>query len=293
MAEYDGNTRARLEKARREERFKCIGRLAGSDKDLALELAGDYGVNGGNVSQAISEFYEGLKPSAWFQGRDLLKIFVPEEYRSSFLYIIDKLNQFPFSYGWNRRTVRTKDYRPSVRQAFSILKAYENLQYCKVPVEDYIYGRMDEETLDYVRHGWGFERYFSYIYAAEIDRGNKKVIHALKDLILSENNTAYLNREMILGIIRSDNRELHKLLGDLLLAARLQEGLRQSICEAMDEGTREAFLVLFEVIEKNNLIRYSSVRRAVCTWIGIFGENSVDRLTDNMLSLMGQCLRDE
>lgn len=293
MAEYDGNTRARLEKARREERFKCIGRLAGSDKDLALELAGDYGVNGGNVSQAISEFYEGLKPSAWFQGRDLLKIFVPEEYRSSFLYIIDKLNQFPFSYGWNRRTVRTKDYRPSVRQAFSILKAYENLQYCKVSVEDYIYGRMDEETLDYVRHAWGFERYFSYIYAAEIDRGNKKVIHALKDLILSENNTAYLNREMILGIIQSDNGELHKLLGDLLLAARLQEGLRQSICEAMDEGTREAFLVLFEVIEKNNLIRYSSVRRAVCTWIGIFGENSVDRLTDKMLSLMGQCLRDE
>ncbi|MCI8662407.1 MAG: DUF4132 domain-containing protein [Hungatella sp.] len=294
MAEYDGNTRARLEKARREERFKRIGKLSGRDKALALELAGDYGVNGKEVSEAVNEFYrsEGLKPSAWFGGRDLVKVFVPEEYRESFLYIIDKLNRFPFSNGWNRRTVRTKKYGPCAREAFSILRVYDNLRFCKVSVEDYIYGRVDEETLDYARHNWGFERNFSYIYAAEIDRGNKKVIGALKDLILSESNTAYLNREMILGIIRSDNGELHKLLGDLLLAARLQEGLRQCICEAMDEGTREAFLVLFKVIEDNNLIRYSSVRRAVCTWIGIFGEESVDRLTDKMLGLMGQCLRD-
>ncbi len=293
MGEYDSVTRARLEKARREERLKRISKLSGQDKDLAMELAGDNGANGKNVTQAVNEFYEGLRPSAWFRGRDLVKIFVPEEYTESFLYIIDKLNQFPFSYGWNRRTVRTKKYGPSVREAFSILRAYDNLMYCKVPVEDYIYGRLDEETLDYAKNIWWFERGFSYIYAAEIDRGNKKVIAALKDLILSESNTAYLNREMILGIIRSDNGELHKLLGDLLLAARLQEGLRQCICEAMDEGTREAFLVLLKVIEDNNLIRYSSVRRAVCTWIGIFGETNVDRLTDKMLTLMGQCLRDE
>ena len=63
MAEYYGNTRARLEKARREERFKRIGKLSGRDKALALELAGDYGVNGKEVSEAVNEFYrsEGLK----------------------------------------------------------------------------------------------------------------------------------------------------------------------------------------------------------------------------------------
>lgn len=67
---------------------------------------------------------------------------------------------------------------------------------------------------------------------------------------------------MILGIIRSDDAELQNLLGDYLLAARLQEGVRQSICEAMDEGTAQAFFILLDVIEKNNLIRYSSVARA-------------------------------
>lgn len=87
------------------------------------------------------------------------------------------------------------------------------------------------------------------------------MIGALKELIYSENNTAYLTREMILGILRSDDRELHRMLGDLLLAARLQEGLRQAICEAMDEARWRQFLTLLQVIEENDLIRFASVKR--------------------------------
>ncbi len=221
-----------------------------------------------------------------------MQAFVPEEYRESFLYMVDKLNQFSFSYGWSRRTMRTAGYGPQIREAFSLLTVYENFGYCKVSVEDYIYGRMDEETLDYVKNTWRFSVGFSYLYAAEIDRGNQKVIDAFKDLILSESNTAYLDQEMIYGIVRSDSEELHKLLCDLLLAARLQEGLRQSICEAMDEGTKEAFLLLLDTIEKHDLIRYSSIKRSISTWIGIFDENSVDRVNGKILTLMGQCLRD-
>lgn len=297
MGEYDRNTRAAIDRARRAERDKKLGRMSGRDKALAQDICLPLGsgTKGEAVSKAVDQFYktEGLVPSKWFRDREILKFFVPDEFAESFLYIADKLNRFPFSHGWNRRAVRTAKYGPSVRQAFSILEAYENLGYCKVSVEDYLYGRLDEETLDYARNTWNFERNFSYIYAAEIDRGNQKVIDALKNLILSENNTAYLNREMILGIIRSDNGELHNLLGSLLLAARLQEGLRQCICEAMDEGTREAFLVLLKVIEDNGLSRYSSVKRSIATWIGIFDENNVDRVTDKMLSLMGRCLRDK
>ncbi len=61
----------------------------------------------------------------------------------------------------------------------------------------------------------------------------------------------------------------------------------------MDAGRPEAFLHLFSVIEENDLIRYSSVRRAVSTWIGIFNEKSVDRISEKLLRLMGSCLRDE
>ena len=189
--------------------------------------------------------------------------------------------------------VRTKGYGPQVWQMFSLLKTYEKLFFLKERLEDYMMRRLDEETLDYIKHDWNFGYNFSYLYAAEIDRGNQGVIRVLKDLILSENNTAYLDREMILGILRSDNEELQKLLCDLLLAARLQEGLRQAVCETMGEGTEAAFEKLLAVIEKEDLIRYPSVQRAVSTWIGIFNENSVDRVNKKMLNLMGQALRDK
>ena len=301
MAEFDYNTRMAITNRRKEELYRRVERITGQDRQLAKEVA-DRNV-GEKTAQIIQSFYEKeITPSGWFRKKglfpgsrihkDLLDAFVPKNYQDSYLYIIDKLNQFPFSYGWNRRTVRTSGYGPQVHLVFSLLKTYEKLFYLDVGLEDYIYRRMDEEKRDYVKHEWGFNNNFSLIYAAEIDRGNRAVIEAFRDLILSENNTAYLDREMILGILRSDNRELHKLLGDLLLAARLQEGLRQVICEAMDEGTKEAFLILLQVIEENDLIRYSSVKRAVSTWIGIFDEKSVDRVNGKLLNLMSRCLRD-
>lgn len=304
MAEFDYNTRKVISaelRARREER---IQKLSGHDKELAEEIIRQYGSRE-QVSRIVRQFraQKEKKPSQWFEQkgilpgshvhRGLLEAFVPSKYWESYLYIIDKLNQFPFSRGWQRRTVRTHAYWAQIDWAFTLLNAYEKLFYCGDNLEDFIYRRLDAEKLDYIKHEWNFTHNFSLIYAAEIDRGNQVVISAFRDLILSENNAAYLDREMILGILRSDNRELHKLVCDLLLAARLQEGLRQAVCEAMDEGTKEAFMVLLQVIEDNDLIRYSSVKRSVSTWIGIFDEKSMDRVNGKLLSLMGQCLRDE
>lgn len=134
-----------------------------------------------------------------------------------------------------RRTVRTADYSPQVLKVFELLRAYERLFFCGEKLENYMLRRLDEEKLDYIRYDYGFDSFFSCLYAAEIDRGNEAVIGALKELILSENNTSYLDRMMILGILQSDHEGLQELLGKLLVAARLQEGLRQAICESMDE----------------------------------------------------------
>lgn len=304
MAEFTYSTRQVITRQRADELMGRIGKFSGKDKELALELKS--GHTGAKIFRDISrEFYEnkGLKPSQWFGRKGilpasrphqgLLDAFVPKRYQPSYLYIIDKLNQFPFSRGWRRRSMRTAGYGPQSNAVFLLLLSFEQLFYCGDKLEDYMLNRLDPEKLDYIQNTWNFGRDFSYLYAAEIDLGNQSVIQTLKDLILSENNTAYLNREMILGIIRSDNQELHELLCKLLLAARLQEGLRQVICEAMDEGTPAAFERLLKVIEDNDLIRFSSVKRAVSTWIGIFDETSVDRVNGKMLNLMGQCLRDK
>ena len=40
------------------------------------------------------------------------------------------------------------------------------------------------------------------------------------------------------------------------------------------------------------MIRFSAVKRAVFTFIGIYDENHVERIAKKLLELMGQCLRD-
>lgn len=308
--EFNYHSRRNITDARTRRLKERIGRMIGGDKKIAQALM-EGGSRYCNTSQpeireVVELFYQDPDklPSSWFGKKGLLPgtrahgglldAFVPREMQPSFLYIVDKLNRFPYSRGWNRRPVRTAGYGPQMMIAFTLLTAYERLFYCGIKLEDVMLRRLEPEMLDYVKSGEvNFTLCFSYLYAAEIDRGNQAVIAALKELIYSENNTAYLDREMILGILRSDNRELHRLLGELLLAARLQEGLRQAICESMDEGTVEAFMSLLQVVEDNDLIRFASVKRAVSTWIGIFDENSVDRVNGKLLGLMGGCLRDE
>ena len=63
------------------------------------------------------------------------------------------------------------------------------------------------------------------------------------------------------------------MTGKLLLAAQRQEGLRQQICETMDEGSQENFEYMFKIIYDNDLIRFSSVKRALGVWTGLVGEN--------------------
>lgn len=92
---------------------------------------------------------------------------------------------------------------------------------------------------------------------------------AVKDILLSDNNTAVITVDLIRGIIKSSSAPLHRLLSDFLLAARLQEGVRQAICENADCGTVEAFQTIFAAVCENNLIRFASVKRAVAVWTGI------------------------
>ena len=69
--------------------------------------------------------------------------------------------------------------------------------------------------------------------------------------------------------IREYINYMHDWLCKLLKAAKLQEGLRQAICESADSGTADAFRAILRTIAEDNLIRFSSVKRAVGTWTGL------------------------
>lgn len=231
--------------------------------------------------QTLSELYKR-------EFKNLVNICVPEKYRQEFYFALDQMNQYQMTAGWYRRSLHSDSYAPFAEQSVKLLRAYTRLDFYQADLSDILIGAVEPEIYDHARN-----EYFAYadILAAQIDLGNEKTIQAVKDILLGEGNTAMISHELIKGIVMCRNEMLYDVLGKFLLAARLQEGARQAVCENMDAGRPEAFLHLFSVIEEHNLIRYSSVKRAVSTWIGIFDEKSTDRISEKLLCLMGQCIR--
>ena len=100
-----------------------------------------------------------------------------------------------------------------------------------------------------------------------------KMMRIKSRLKKTDNNTKNINYETLSAVFVSENKALVEMAGKLLLAAQRQKGLRQQICETMDGGTQENFDYMFKIIYDNDLIRFSSVKRALGVWTGLVGEN--------------------
>lgn len=107
------------------------------------------------------------------------------------------------------------------------------------------------------------------VIAARLLQDDPDAMQWCRDVLLSENNTAVLTRDVIIAIEQSHNHELQSLLNSLFLNAKLQEGLRQAISETADEGQLDYFLQFIDIVAREDLLRFSSVRRAVMNWIAI------------------------
>ncbi len=193
--------------------------------------------------------------------------FIHKRRRAAVLYAADKCPQWAFA--------RTYSGRRSYRTA----EPGAHLEHIRLQLLYFIdRDRVDSAPLAILRGEVGeAERAYlakerevlpSYVIAYEIDSGNEAFIAELREAILG-NAAADLDAQMILGIFQSSNAELHELLGKLLLAARLQEGLRQAICELADMGTLAGMEAILRVIHEHDLIRYSAVKRALGVWTGL------------------------
>ena len=121
--------------------------------------------------------------------------------------------------GLYRRSLRSKSYTPFVDDGIHLLWAYARLKTYGAELSDVLRGNVSSEIQKDAR-----EESFCYgsILAAQIDRGDQEVIEAVKEILLGEQNTLMISHELIRGIVRSKNEALYQVLGDFLLAARLQ-----------------------------------------------------------------------
>ena len=185
-----------------------------------------------------------------------------------------------FSSSMYRRSYRTPDFGYYAVRIIEEICCYLRICSYKQTVEELI----------------GFEheyiRYYESALALEICKGNQRVIDTIRDMILGDNNTAVLTRKVIQAIIISGNRELIDLVKQLLIAARLQEGLRQSILESTDEGRLDTFIEIYKVCLDEDMFRYSSAARALFTWTGLNIEEIKIPVVRNIARVGYECLTD-
>lgn len=159
-----------------------------------------------------------------------------------------------------RMDVRSTNFSHYERKVFDAIESFYVFYGLQLSIKDLIYGQYRQFPL-YIN--------FACIITAELLQNNPEAIQYCQDVLTSANNTAILTRDVIMAIEQSDNQELQSLLTNLFLAAKHQEGLRQSIIETVDEGSLSYFIQILDVIKDNQLLRFSSVQRGIMTWIGI------------------------
>ena len=286
---------------------KLFHKLDGEAKTIAQALAHYGNMPHLVIEKQTDEFLENETPVDFISRThfsEVCKACIPSKIdRQKYELIIQKSNQFQYSMGYYRHSVRSKNYSYGIRSGLYLMHDYHLFSLFKCTVSQYLRDEMSDELLDLKKHSNSYYcnasiNQLDMIIAAELDwdlqnDGPGELHKTIEDIILGDANTSAVTVPMIRGILKSDDKNLHELLGKLLLAARLQEGVRQAICENMDCGTTSAFITLFSVITKNNLIRFSSVKRAVATWMGIFNQDAPERISQKNVELMDRCLHDE
>jgi len=233
-----------------------------------------------NKKDVVCTVDDDVLPPALYPAFDLM---MGEALRKDLVAIAHNLADYPYTNRYTRRLVRSHDYHQHVGRIWTLVERLIRQRFSGLTVPQILRGAYDVEK-------YGSSFLVPEQVAVWIDRGDEEVLSTIREMLLSENNTKLLTYDVFRAIFKARNTELVELVGKLLLAGKLQEGLRQAICETMDCGRQEHFVYIMGLIEEHNLIRFSSVRRAIATTIGI-GTDS-ERVDKKLLALIMRVLRD-
>ncbi len=217
----------------------------------------------------------------------LAKVLLGSHY-PQFAALVAVFPRLPYSVGWRRRSLRSREvYAYSVLLEVT-LRALWAREVFNIPADE-LFDKRPFNHFD-----WQLPQAVPYLMAAELLTGNASVKARVLEAIRAENNHQRLSRDILAAIVIANDAELVDWEGKLLLAAQLQEGLRQAIVETMDLGQPEAFRTLLGIVEKENLIRFSSVKRGLMVTLGLSIEGrKLEARTDDVLHLMMTYLDDK
>ena len=252
-----------------------------------LDMGGRYGIFSEILEPRLEEIIreENIESIAnLMDGRlnTLFRYMLGDEFAGLFHTYLQLEARCPHTIGYDRRAQRSANPSNHLDHARDAWLQFLKLRATGFSVEAILKGGNTPEDTE------EFSGYMnsSYWLAAQIAQGNEKVIEYLNQVLTSENNVHRLQRWYLHAIAISGYRPLLELEGKLLLAAKLQEGLRQAIVETMDEGCPESYLYLFSIIYNNGLQRFASVKRSIAVCTGIGEQDSSERITNKYVELI-------
>ncbi|WP_458120863.1 DUF5724 domain-containing protein [Paenibacillus sp. Z6-24] len=218
----------------------------------------------------------------------VVAVLTDEQTAAIFRYITAHATEYPYSSGYYRRPYRTQDLTLHKEQILSKMISLLSLHGFGFDLMTMLADRSYPLISDYRVNQEAIPDLIAY----ELDRDNEQVRQALHEIIYGDNQTALLSYPVIQGMLMSHRSDAHRMISELLVAARLQEGLRQSIAEMLDQGTLEASMMLIDTILQHDLIRYSAIVRALGTWTGLPLEAANTRVAGQLIRQAYEALAD-
>ncbi|WP_454944722.1 DUF5724 domain-containing protein [Capnocytophaga granulosa] len=196
--------------------------------------------------------------------------------------IWDDAYKYPYPSDWSRRPFRSpnhEDYRETQLKVLKWLCRLRNMGVGVLPIaEQFQYAVYKGASSD--------------IFAQVISENPDKYYSLVEEIFLGEDEIGKVCASLVEGCLMVEDKRYHTLVEKTLLAAQLQEDLRQMILEALDETTIPVLQHFIGVILDHNLNRFSSVVRAVDTWFGFGWEAPQQSVVKRTLELAQAYLGD-
>ena len=226
----------------------------------------------------------GLPEKLWEteEGKRLAVLLFGEVQAPYIQRIWDDAYKYPYQDSWSRRPFRSsnlEDYRARQLKGLRILRNLSNSGITALPIA---------EQFQYAVYKGGKGNFFAAVLSEDPD----KYYSLVEDIFLGEDEIGKVCASLVEGCLMVEDKRYHTLVEKTLLAAQLQEDLRQMILETLDETTIPVLQHFIGVILEHNLTRFSSVVRAVDTWFGFGWEAPQQSVVKRTLELAQAYLGD-
>ncbi|TWV91995.1 hypothetical protein [Chitinophaga pinensis] len=204
------------------------------------------------------------------------------------VYVKHAWGKFPnlmYMSGWNRRSFRAPNRREKyLPNQLTFLKGIMLQSHSNGIDTHYKYECYDltirEQIIVDHEHD---TQYLYHMWAAAMDLGNEEVFKLCEDIIYNKDPDGKISDGIIRALLLSEREDAWQLVEKLLLSAQRQEGLRQTVLEALDDCCTGALKYMIKVVVDNKLTRFSSVVRALDVWAGIGWESEKESAVNRFL----------